>query len=84
MPSLLNEFDINGPNGHHLCIVNEAAGCSIAQSKEASITWKFPANIARSISAQVLLGLDYVHSCGVVHSGTSRSPFLGARNEPLT
>ncbi|KAK9237235.1 kinase-like protein [Lipomyces kononenkoae] len=41
---------------------------SVAQSKEAITTWKFPVNVARSISAQVLLGLDYIHSCGVVRS----------------
>jgi hypothetical protein len=70
--SMLDEFIINGPNGRHLCIVSEAAGCSVAQSKEASTTWKFPANVARAISAQVLLGLAYIHSCGVVHGGTSK------------
>jgi len=69
--SLLDEFIIRGPNGHHVCIVSEAAGCSVAQSKEASMTWKFPVNVARSIAAQVLLGLDYIHSCGVVHGGKS-------------
>ncbi|PYH92296.1 protein kinase [Aspergillus ellipticus CBS 707.79] len=46
---------------------NEVAGCSIADSKEASITCMFPADVARAISAQLLLGLDYIHSCGVVH-----------------
>ncbi|PYI00006.1 kinase-like protein [Aspergillus ellipticus CBS 707.79] len=66
--SLLDEFIINGPNGCHLCIVSEAAGCSVAQSKEASTTWKFPANVARAISAQLLLGLEYIHSCGVLYS----------------
>ncbi|KAI9733991.1 MAG: hypothetical protein M1834_002648 [Cirrosporium novae-zelandiae] len=66
--SLLDEFVIYGPNGRHLCIVSDAASCSVAQSKETSTTWKFPVNIARAISAQVLLGLDYIHSCGVIHS----------------
>ncbi|OBT78089.1 hypothetical protein VF21_03119 [Pseudogymnoascus sp. 05NY08] len=66
--SLLDEFVINGPNGCHLCVVSEAAGCSIAQSKEASITWKFSPNVARAVSVQALLGLDYIHSCGVVHA----------------
>ncbi|KZF25645.1 protein kinase [Xylona heveae TC161] len=65
--TLLDEFTINGPNGSHLCIVNEAAGCSVAQSKEASITWKFTPKVARAISAQALLGLDYIHSCGIIH-----------------
>ena len=71
--SLLDEFVISGPNGRHRCLVSEAAGCSVAQSKEASTTWKFPANVARAISAQVLLGLDYIHSCGVVHGGKSET-----------
>lgn len=80
--SLLEEFFVDGPNGRHLCIVSEAAGCSIAQSKEASLTWKFPLHAARSIAAQVLLGLDYTHSCGVVHGGecsnleTGKNPYL--------
>ncbi|CAI7619063.1 unnamed protein product [Penicillium viridicatum] len=55
--SLLDEFTIHEPNGCHLCIVSEAAGCSVAQSKEASITWKFQVNVARAISAHLLLGL---------------------------
>ncbi|KAJ5507473.1 kinase domain-containing protein [Penicillium freii] len=55
--SVLDEFTIHGPNGCHLCIVSDAAGCSVAQSKEASITWKFQVNVARAISAQLLLGL---------------------------
>ena len=69
VPSLLADFVINGPNGRHLYIVSEAAGYSVAQSKEASTNWKFPVNVARAISAQALLGLDYIHSCGVVHGG---------------
>ena len=37
--ALLEEFVISGPNGRHRCVVSEVAGCSIAQSKENSITW---------------------------------------------
>ena len=74
--SLLDEFTIHGPNGSHLCIVSEAAGCSVAQSKEASMTWKFQVNVARAISAQLLLGLDYIHSCGIVHGGRPRRGIL--------
>lgn len=77
VPTLFNEFAIDGPNGRHRCIVSEAVGCSVAQSKDASTTWKFSANVARAISAQVLLGADYVHSCGIVHGGMlSNARFL--------
>jgi serine/threonine-protein kinase SRPK3 len=67
--SLLDEFTITGPNGKHLCLVTEAASCSIAESKEAGDTWKFSVDVARSIVSQAILGLDYIHSCGIVHGG---------------
>ncbi|OAT00558.1 serine/threonine protein kinase [Blastomyces dermatitidis ER-3] len=65
--TLLDEFTITRPNGRHQCIVTEALGCSIANSKNETMPWKFPVNAARAIGVQVLLGLDYIHSCGVVH-----------------
>jgi serine/threonine protein kinase len=67
--SLLDEFVIAGPNGRHRCIISEAMGCSAANSKDETMPWKFPLAGARSIAAQVLLGLDYIHSCNVVHGG---------------
>lgn len=51
VPTLLNEFTIDGPNGQHRCIVTEAVNCSVAQSKDASTTWKFPVDVARAIGA---------------------------------
>ncbi|KAL2375175.1 hypothetical protein RJ035_006784 [Blastomyces gilchristii] len=73
--TLLDEFTITRPNGRHQCIVTEALGCSIANSKNETMPWKFPVNAARAIGVQVLLGLDYIHSCGVVHGdGKSTGP----------
>ena len=67
---LWDEFFVDGPNGRHLCLVTEVAGCSVAESKEASTKWMFPINIARAIAAQTTMGLAYIHSCGVIHGGT--------------
>lgn len=66
IPSILNGFTISGPNGH-LCIVSEVAGCTIAQTERDPVTLNFPVSMARSLAVQLLLGLDYIHSCGVVH-----------------
>ncbi|KAL2833135.1 kinase-like domain-containing protein [Aspergillus pseudoustus] len=65
--SLLDEFTIDGPNGRHLCIVTVLAGCSVWRLRDASLVWKFPLNVARAMAAQSLLGLAYIHSCGIVH-----------------
>jgi hypothetical protein len=42
IPRLLDEFAFEGPNGHHICLVQEAALCSIATSKENSVNFMFP------------------------------------------
>ncbi len=63
----MDEFFIDGPNGRHLCLVSEVAGCSVAMSTEASIKHLFPINTARAVAAQATMGLAYIHSCGVTH-----------------
>lgn len=65
----LDKFHIDGPNGRHKCLVSGPARCDIATSKEASTNWMFQLGIARAIAAQVILGLQDIHSHGVVHGG---------------
>lgn len=70
IPRLLDEFSFDGPNGHHVCLVQEPAGCSIAGSKETSVNFMFPTETARSIAAQLILGVSYLHSRALCHGGT--------------
>lgn len=72
VPRLLDEFTIDGVNGCHGCIVTEVYECRVAESKEAGISQMFPLVEARAIAVQIREGLDYIHSCGVVHGGKSR------------
>ena len=69
---LLDDFILNGPNGSHQCFVFPFAFNNVAIAKEASKddSCMFPTQIARSIATQSLLGLSYVHACGIVHAGT--------------
>jgi hypothetical protein len=68
--SLINDFAFDGPNGRHICLVQEPVVCSIEKSKESySAGVAFPAETARSIAAQLILGLSYLHACGVCHGG---------------
>ena len=71
--SLLDEFYIDGPNGRHLCLVSEPARCSVADSKEGSIIWMFPLDVARAIAAQAILGVQIMHQSGVIHGGELKS-----------
>lgn len=69
IPTILDRFTFDGPNGRHLCLVSEPAGYNVAKSKEDSTDLMFPAESARSVAAQCLMGLSYLHSHGVCHGG---------------
>lgn len=68
IPNLLDEFLFDGPNGHHVCLVQEPARCNIAASKEESVDL-FPTETVRSIAAQIIMGVSYLHCRGVCHCG---------------
>jgi serine/threonine protein kinase len=69
IPSLLDEFTFDGPNGYHVCLVQEVAVCSVARFKVDSSNFMFLAETARSIAAQLMPGLSYLHSRTVCHGG---------------
>lgn len=68
LTTLLNEFYIDGPNGRHLCLVTDPTRGSLAESKETH-PWLFQIRISRAIAAQAVLGLQTIHSSGIVHGG---------------
>ncbi|KAL8824482.1 MAG: hypothetical protein Q9170_008140 [Blastenia crenularia] len=64
---LIGEFTIDGPNGLHTCLVSEPTSCSLAVAREVSVVRLFPLQIARAIAAKIIMGLAFLHGCGVVH-----------------
>ena len=68
---LKDRFSIEEPNGNHDCLAYEVLGPSIARVLEDSACLNTTAYLtlscARKIVYQVLLGLDYMHSVGLVH-----------------
>ncbi|KAI0096291.1 kinase domain-containing protein [Nemania sp. FL0031] len=76
IPRLLDDFSFNGPNGHHICLVQEPAGRSIQASKDDSVNFMFPVETARSIAAQLIMGVSYLHSRGVCHGDLHLRNFL--------
>lgn len=71
--NLLDEFHIEGPNGRHPCLALEPAGGSVAESKEEAIHHMFPLEISRAVTAQAVLGVQAIHSRGIVHGGRSQN-----------
>lgn len=71
--ALLDCFEHEGPNGKHLCLVFEALSVNISSM----LTWTpeyhngtvsiFPKRMAKRILRQVLLGISFLHSHGVIH-----------------
>ena len=67
--SPLIEFYIDGPDGHHLCLVSEVVGPSILEVKNAADHGMLLFEAAQDVTAQLALGLSYRHSCGILHGG---------------
>ncbi|KAH6903320.1 kinase-like domain-containing protein [Coprinopsis sp. MPI-PUGE-AT-0042] len=65
----LDSFVHRGPNGEHLCVVTEVSGPNLATyldvgEEEADA---LTPELARALTLQVAQGLDYLHSCGIIH-----------------
>ena len=67
--TFLDHFSFDGPNGQHRCLVNEVVGPNIVTLQGATQSGLFPIDTARRLTAQLIHGLAYVHSCGIVHGG---------------
>lgn len=66
---LLDHFDINGVNGTHKCLVFEALGCSLYKLIVRSQFKGLPMDLVKSVSKQMLQGLDYLHrKCRIIHT----------------
>ncbi|KAH8427676.1 uncharacterized protein LDX57_005386 [Aspergillus melleus] len=64
---LQDRFVLEGPNGVHPCYVTAPASCSISGSKNGSYLRLFQARTARSLIAQLVMAVDYIHSRGIAH-----------------
>ncbi|PKY04968.1 kinase-like protein [Aspergillus campestris IBT 28561] len=67
IPSVLDQFWAISPNGKHRCIVTPPARMSLFDAKEASTFRLFQPKVAQSIIAQLIRGVAFLHSEGVVH-----------------
>ncbi|KAI0906922.1 kinase-like domain-containing protein [Ustulina deusta] len=65
---LLDSFCIEGPNGKHRCLVLELLGPSISDLVDSYLSdGRLPAQAARSIAHQVLVGVDFLAQLNIGH-----------------
>lgn len=66
---LLNDFKITGVNGNHVCMVFEVLGHNLLKLILKSYYRGIPLANVKSITRQVLEGLDYLHTeCQIIHT----------------
>lgn len=69
VPTLLDSFTFTGPNGTHQCLVTDAARISVHEAKDAAYHRLLHLPAARVIASQLIIGLQFIHSQGIVHGG---------------
>jgi serine/threonine-protein kinase SRPK3 len=69
IPRELDTFSLDGPNGRHRCLVTEPGMMTLAEAKYASYTRLFKLPVAKTIAAQVIQAVAFLHHRGVVHAG---------------
>lgn len=66
--ALLDSFIHQGSNGRHICLVLEPLGISILDVYR-SFHGSLPLILVQRVAKHVLQGLQYMHECGVIHTG---------------
>ncbi len=66
---LLDDFALGAS---HKCLVLDVMGASIQYRAEYQPGGRLPGKIAKAVTYQVALGLDYLWKCGVAHGGQCR------------
>ncbi|KAL4780669.1 kinase domain-containing protein [Aspergillus varians] len=67
IPSILDSFELQGPNGTHACYVTRPEMMSLSDAKDASYNRLFKLEVARALAGQLAIAVNYVHSQGVAH-----------------
>ncbi|SPQ22208.1 1c17f1d4-95d7-478a-8e76-adfc9a26f8ae [Thermothielavioides terrestris] len=66
---LLDQFEHQGPNGKHVCLVFKAMGPDIQRYRRLFPRLRIPVPLVKDISRQLLLALAYLHDvCRVIHT----------------
>jgi len=66
---VLDSFEITSPNGNHKCILYQPLGMSFTEYLRLLPQNRFPKELAQRSIQLLLIALDYLHQCYIVHTG---------------
>ena len=69
LPILRDHFEIEGPHGRHLCIVQPVLSTDISNFRRSAPTKKLGLPTVKIIIAQVLEALVNLHTAHIIHTG---------------
>ncbi|KAK2760154.1 hypothetical protein FQN53_007938 [Emmonsiellopsis sp. PD_33] len=72
-PLILDEFEIHGPNGTHLCYTTVPVRCNL---RDVSYSRLFHLDVARALAGGLALAVAHTHSKGYVHGDIHLSNIL--------
>ncbi|KAJ5907020.1 uncharacterized protein N7473_003936 [Penicillium subrubescens] len=73
IPPLLDNFDIDGPNGKHPCYVTTVGGANLSLAKLKCHQGVFRLDVARAMAAQLVIAVAHVHEKEYVHGDVNLS-----------
>uniref|UniRef100_A0A6B2L5E2 non-specific serine/threonine protein kinase n=1 Tax=Arcella intermedia TaxID=1963864 RepID=A0A6B2L5E2_9EUKA len=65
---LLDHFEINGPNGLHVCMVFEKVGCNLLTLIRMYKYKGLPLPVVKIVAKQILIGVAFLHRCFIIHT----------------
>lgn len=69
---VVDDFNLEGPNGTHRCLVFELLGPSVPDMVYAHFPdGRLPGKLAKAIAKQVVSGLEFLHQEKIGHGGGS-------------
>lgn len=66
---LVDDFELKGPNGNHVCLVLELMGEDLGSFGVWFQGFMVPTTVMRKFSLQLVAALDFAHESNVIHTG---------------